>query len=50
VPNEQTMYLVPGAKCGDNGHLGALNTTPHSMVILYSQTTSVTTTPRCLVL
>ena len=46
VPNQNTMYLVPGAKCGSNGQLGAVNTIPRSMVLLYA----TSSTPRCLVL
>lgn len=50
APNQHTMYLVPGAKCQSNGSLGGLNSTPHSMVILYVTVTGSTTSPQCLVL
>lgn len=50
APNQQIMYLVPGAKCRSNGSLGDPNPTPHSMVILYVAETGSTTTPQCLVL
>jgi hypothetical protein len=46
APNQNSMYLVPGAKCGSNGQVGSVNPVPRSMVLLY-----VTgTTPRCEVL
>lgn len=37
VSDPQTMYLVPGAKCTNEGTLGDASTAPRAMVILYAQ-------------
>ena len=50
APNQNVMYLVPGAKCGSNGQLGAVNSTPRSMVLLYASANTTGATPRCVVL
>lgn len=50
VPDQSTMYLVPGAKCGSSGHAGDPNSNPHSMVILSEGVTGTTPVARCLVL
>lgn len=50
APDQHTMYLVPGAKCGTDGQLGAVNPTPRSMAILYAGVVSGGTKPRCVVL
>jgi hypothetical protein len=50
APNQNTIYLVPGAKCGSDGTVGAVDPTPRSMVLLYATTTTTSTTPRCVVL
>ena len=50
TPDQNTMYVVPGAKCASDGHAGDPNATPRSAVILYSTQTDAGTTPRCVVL
>ncbi|HEY4161360.1 MAG TPA: hypothetical protein VGM08_04835 [Candidatus Saccharimonadales bacterium] len=50
VPNQNTMYVVPGAKCASDGRAGDPNQTPRSAVILYGTQTSTSTTPGCVVL
>lgn len=50
APDVNTMYLVPGAKCGSGGQLGDVNLRPRSMVILYVASTASSTEPRCVVL
>lgn len=50
APNQNVIYLVPGAKCGSNGQLGAVNPKPRSMVLLYASATTTGATPRCVVL
>ena len=52
APNQSAIYLVPGAKCGTDGQVGAANPGPRSMVLLYdSESDSGTTlSPRCIVL
>jgi len=50
VPSQNDMYLVPGAKCGTDGRIGAVNTDPRSMVLLFASVNGTTTSPRCVVL
>ncbi len=50
VPDQNTMYVVPGAKCGSDGHAGDPNPISRSAVILYGAQTSSGTTTRCIVL
>jgi len=50
VPNQNVMYLVPGAKCGSNGQLGSVNPAPRSMVLLYASAGATSTAQRCVVL
>lgn len=51
APDQNVMYLVPGASCGINGKLSGINTSPRSMVVLYQVvTTSGSSVPRCQVL
>lgn len=50
APSASDMYLVPDAKCAGNGSIGAVNTDPRSMVILFAATTSTGSSPRCVVL
>jgi hypothetical protein len=50
VPSQSTMYLVPGAKCASDGAIGAVNSAPRSMVILFATVSGTSTAPRCVVL
>jgi len=50
VPNQHTMYLVPGAKCANQTAIGAINTKPRSMVILYAQAAGSSLAQHCVVL
>jgi hypothetical protein len=50
APDQNTMYLVPRAKCNTDGSVGSVNTDPRSMVILYATTSGSTVVPRCVVL
>lgn len=49
APSTTVIYLVPQAKCA-NGAVGAPNTNPRSMVLLYEAATSPQPTARCIVL
>ena len=50
APNKYAMYLVPHAKCASTSHIGAANTNPRSMVILFDQENGHTMQQRCMVL
>ena len=50
APNANTMYLVPGAKCGGGGRVGDPSPAQRSMVILYVGGQDDKATPRCVVL
>jgi hypothetical protein len=51
APDPSTMYLVPGAACGNDGRVGEPSSAPRAMVILYVGTKSTgENTPRCVVL
>jgi hypothetical protein len=51
APDQSTMYLVHGAKCGSNGQVGDVSMVPLSMIILYDvQSPSGSASPHCVVL
>jgi len=50
APNQNIMYLAPGAKCGSDGTVGAVDSRPRSMVLLYAAATTTGSVPRCEVL
>jgi len=50
APDQNTMYLVPGAKCANGKTLGTTNSNPRSIVILYAQQISTNLSQHCVVL
>lgn len=50
VPDINTMYVVPGAKCSADGHLGDPSTSPRATVILYDSSRTSGPISRCVVL
>ena len=50
VPDIQTIYLVPGARCNAGGGLGNSTAAPRAMVLLYAVSSGASFSQHCLTL